>query len=68
MPPASTLLMHHCGPLGPDGDQEDWLGDLRSWVEVCRLGHDPREAWQHLQRSQPTLSGSPSSLNPPAAE
>lgn len=28
---------------------EDWLGDLRGWVDLCRTGLDPREAWSHLQ-------------------
>lgn len=28
---------------------EDWLGDLRSWVDLCRKGLDPSEAWSHLR-------------------
>ena len=39
-----------------DALMDDWLGALRGWVELCRHGHEPREAWQQLQRSQATLS------------
>jgi len=44
------------GPLLHGDEQEDWLGGLRGWVELCQRGHDPREAWHLLQRSQRTLS------------
>jgi len=30
--------------------QEDWLGELREWVNLCHRGIDPREAWRQLQR------------------
>ena len=30
-------------------DPEDWLGPLRPWVNLCRGGMDPQEAWQKLQ-------------------
>jgi hypothetical protein len=29
---------------------EDWLGPLRPWVNLCRRGVDPQEAWRQLQR------------------
>mgnify|MGYP006276068107 CR=1 FL=1 len=32
------------------GDQADWLGDLRSWINLCHTGLEPREAWRRLQR------------------
>ena len=37
-------------------EEEDWLGGLRGWVELCQRGHDPREAWRLVERSQGTLS------------
>ncbi|MEY4298348.1 MAG: hypothetical protein RLZZ423_1527 [Cyanobacteriota bacterium] len=43
-------------PVHPGEEAEDWLEGLRGWVELCRRGHEPREAWGRLQRSQRTLS------------
>jgi hypothetical protein len=48
--------LHPFSPLHPSQEPEDWLEGLRGWVELCRRGHEPREAWGLLQRSQPTLS------------
>jgi hypothetical protein len=31
-------------------DQDDWLGDLRDWVNLCHRGVDPQEAWQRLRQ------------------
>ena len=33
-------------------DPEDWLGQLRPWVNLCRRGLDPQEAWRRLQQRQ----------------
>ena len=43
-------------PLRHPSDDEDWLGSLRGWIELCQEGHDHREAWQLVTRSQRTLS------------
>ena len=38
------------GPGAASGTgEEDWLGDLRQWVNLCQSGLEPREAWQRLQ-------------------
>jgi hypothetical protein len=29
-------------------DRDDWLGPLRPWVNLCRRGIDPQEAWRQL--------------------
>ena len=50
-----------CLALQPE-DSEDWLGELRAWVELCRHGHEPRAAWSHLQHHaspHPRVSGIP---------
>jgi hypothetical protein len=39
-----------------DTAQEDWLEGLRDWIQLCQCGHEPREAWLLLERSQSTLS------------
>ena len=62
--PADIAAMHR--PITPtlqvnnprlrDSDDEDWLGGLRGWVELCQRGHDPREAWVLVVRSQSTIS------------
>ncbi|MFM7311750.1 MAG: hypothetical protein ACKO0M_01050 [Cyanobium sp.] len=52
----STPSAPTAGPLRRGDEREDWLGGLRGWVQLCQRGHDPREAWQLLQRSQRTLS------------
>jgi hypothetical protein len=28
---------------------DDWLGPLRAWLNLCRQGIDPQEAWQRLR-------------------
>ena len=28
----------------------DWLGPLRAWVNLCRRGVDPQEAWKQLRK------------------
>ena len=33
-------------------EPEDWLGPLRPWVNLCRRGMDPQEAWRELQSRQ----------------
>ena len=33
-------------------DPEDWLGPLRSWVNLCYRGIDPQEAWRLLQQQR----------------
>ena len=53
---SSTKALHHSDPLTRGDDQEDWLGGLREWVELCNRGHEPREAWRLLKHSQTTLS------------
>ena len=35
-----------CHSLDPD----DWLTELRDWVNLCHRGVDPQEAWQRLQQ------------------
>jgi len=32
--------------------QNDWLGPLQPWVNLCRRGVDPQEAWQQLQSQE----------------
>ena len=62
--PADLAAMHqpitpapqNSSPLVHGTDNEDWLGSLRDWVELCQRGHDPREAWRLAERSQRTLS------------
>jgi len=39
--PVLQLLRH--------ADDGDWLGPLRPWIQLCRRGLDPQEAWQQLQ-------------------
>jgi hypothetical protein len=34
--------------------QNDWLGPLQPWVNLCRRGVDPQEAWQQLQSQEKT--------------
>ena len=29
---------------------DDWLGPLRPWVNLCRRGVEPQDAWRRLQR------------------
>jgi len=36
---------------------EDWLGPLRPWVNLCRRGVDPQEAWRQLQAHTPARVG-----------
>ena len=51
-----TPAFHACKPLLQGTDDEDWLGSLRGWIELCQQGHDHREAWRLVERSQRTLS------------
>jgi hypothetical protein len=44
--PVLQLLRH--------ADDGDWLGPLRPWIELCRRGLDPQEAWQQLQARSST--------------
>ena len=62
--PADISAMHRpittalpiSAPLRHASDDEDWLGGLRDWIELCQQGHDHREAWRLVERSQRTLS------------
>jgi len=59
-PGAMAQAFHHpiwqpSQPL-PADEQEDWLEGLREWIQLCQRGHEPREAWTLLERSQATLS------------
>ena len=53
-PITPTLQVNN--PRLRDSDDEDWLGGLRGWVELCQRGHDPREAWVAVVRSQSTIN------------
>ena len=33
----------------PAPNPQDWLGELRGWVNLCHSGLEPREAWRRLQ-------------------
>jgi hypothetical protein len=39
-------------------DHDDWLGPLRPWVDLCRRGMDPQEAWKQQADHQNSAAAS----------
>jgi hypothetical protein len=39
-------------PTIPGSDHQDWLGELRGWINLCHGGLEPREAWRQLHQGE----------------
>lgn len=47
----SHLAPSHLDRAPDQPSDEDWLAELRPWLDLCQRGLDPHEAWRQVRQN-----------------